>query len=245
MKLKKYLPFILFGLGLVVLAGVLFWVFMRPKAEGVSEDENVAEIPFEQRPFVTLTPTSDGHYLNMVVDRIVIEADTLDYELLYDLPDGRTQGVPGTVKLEGNKVERELLLGSESSGKFRYDEGVEYGTVTFRFRDSKGKLVGKISTDFHLLTEVDQLSDKGGEFSYTLEETDDEYFVVMNTLGLPSDFAGSVEKGPYGVLASAEGDYPGTVNLEGAHHYLDGKWTQLTDKKSPNVGVFIVSSTPE
>ena len=76
---------------------------------------------------------------------------------------GIQQGVPGTAKLDGGDIERKMLLGSESSGKFRYDEGVKGGTLTLRFRNSKGRLIGKLSTEFTLT------SPKKGVFEVTLD----------------------------------------------------------------------------
>lgn len=242
MKFKKYLPFIIFGLGLVILAGVLAWVFLRPKTEDVPEEEPVAEIPFEKRPFTTLTPTEDGHYLMMRIENIGIDAESLDYELLYEVPDKPPQGVPGTVKLTEDVIERELLLGSESSGKFRYDEGVEWGTLTLRFRDGKGKLVGKVATSFHLQSGTSELTDKEGIFKYTLTKENEGYFVTMNTIGMPKQFASVISKGPFGIFGSVEEELPGEVSLEGDVYYLDTDWIKLDDKNAPDIGVFITSS---
>jgi len=69
----------------------------------------------------------------------VTGAASMDYELIYSTSDGGQQGVPGTVKLTGTDIDRPLLLGSESSGKYRYDAGVEQGTMTLKFRDASGK----------------------------------------------------------------------------------------------------------
>lgn len=147
--MRKYLPLILIGVGLVVLVGG--FLFIKSRNKGGEEEEVVKEIPADQRPLVSLIPSSDGHWLKLKIEKIRVQgAKSLDYELLYSLPDGRTQGVPGTVKIEGKDIERDLLLGSESSGKFRYDEGVTGGTMTIRFRDTKGKLIGKLSTKFTL-----------------------------------------------------------------------------------------------
>ena len=242
MRYKKYLPFIIFGLGLAVIAGVLFWVLV-PKENFYSE-ETTAEIPFEKRPFVTLTPTADGHYLKMRVLNI-IDAKTLDYELLYEVPDKPPQGVPGTVDLTDMVVERELLLGSESSGKFRYDEGVEWGTLTFRFRDDKGKLVGKLATTFHLQSGVEKLVDKDGLFSYTLDEESEDYFIVMNTLGLPKPFSGAVDRGPFAVLSSHTGKIPGEVGLSGDIYRYDTAWTRIEGNSADDIGVFITSVNSE
>ncbi|MEK7550169.1 MAG: hypothetical protein AAB535_00075 [Patescibacteria group bacterium] len=161
--MKKYLPLILLGVGLFVVVGAFVFV-KNSRNNGEEEEETVKEIPVGERPLVSLIPTSDGHWLKLMIEKIKVSgATSLDYELLYSLPDGRTQGVPGTVKLDGNDVTRDLLLGSESSGKFRYDEGVTGGTITIRFRDSKGKLIGKLSTQFTLT------SPKKGAFEVTMD----------------------------------------------------------------------------
>src|SRR4030042_2297790 len=183
--MKKFLPFIILVLGIVVLAGAFIFI-KGQKQKGVSpasEDETVKEIPIEKRPVASLTPSTDGHWLKLKVEKIVINAASMDYELLYQLPDGRTQGVPGTIKLDNNpKIERDLLMGSESSGKFRYDEGVEKGTLSLKFRDDTGKLVGKLSGDFHLQSAVAILNSVDGKFTYTLNKTPKSgYFIVMET----------------------------------------------------------------
>jgi hypothetical protein len=188
--MKKFLPFILLFLGILVLVGAYF-LLIKPRNEGVKEsipqEEAAPEVPIEQRPVVSLTPSDDGHWLTLNIKDIRISAESLEYLLLYDLPDGRQQGVPGTVKIAGeNSIERKLLLGSESSGKFRYDEGVERGTITIKFRDSKAKLVANFSSEFHLISANQSLDSSDGKFIYKLEKLPKKgYFVVMETLGLP------------------------------------------------------------
>lgn len=155
--MRKFLPLILLGVGVLVVLGA--WMIIsksKSQSGGTGEDANVPEIPQSEWPVVSLTPTSnpavkgsEGHWLDFKVERINIPgAATMDYELIYSTSNGGQQGVPGTVKLTGADIERKLLLGSESSGKFRYDEGVTGGTMTLRFRDASGKLIGKLSTKF-------------------------------------------------------------------------------------------------
>ena len=172
-------------------------------------DDNVplAEVAFADRPVAMLTPTEDGHYINLKIDKITLpKAVSLDYELLYGLPDGRTQGVPGTVDLEGKtSFERKLLLGSESNGKFRYDEGVVDGSLTIRLRDSKGKLLAKFSTKWHLQSTDTELTSIDENFTYVLEKKPKGmYFVTMETFGVMDKSITSVESGPYGVFSSSE-----------------------------------------
>ena len=162
--MKKYLPFILLGVGILVVVLVYFFVIKGKSADigEQVEDAVVAEIPQDKRPSAALIPSMDGHWLKMKIESIKLDAATMDYELLYKIGDGRTQGVPGTIKLAGQtSIERNLLLGSESSGKYRYDDGVEGGTLTLRFRDSKGKLLGRLSTDW-------KLAELGKNFTVTM-----------------------------------------------------------------------------
>ena len=45
------------------------------------------DVALPERPVVSLTPTIDGHYLNLKIEKIVIDAKSLDYELLYKTKD--------------------------------------------------------------------------------------------------------------------------------------------------------------
>ena len=164
----KKLPLVLLGIGVlvVVIAGIMIAKSMSggDSSQTMEEEASVPELPADQRPFTSLTPTPDGHYLTLNVKGIKVkDAASLDYELIYTTGIGIQQGVPGTAKLDGGDIERKMLLGSESSGKFRYDEGVKGGTLTLRFRNSKGRLIGKLSTEFTLT------SPKKGVFEVTLD----------------------------------------------------------------------------
>ncbi len=153
------------------------------------ETQNVPDLPVEQRPIAMLIPKSDGHWLTLKVEGIKVpSAVSMDYELLYKANNGQavtTQGVPGTVQLNGQtSISRDLLLGSESSGKFRYDKDVENGTLTIRFRDGSGKLLGKVMTDWHLQTGATVLTSVDGSFKYTLDKAaTGVWFVTMKSFG--------------------------------------------------------------
>lgn len=202
--MKKFLPFILLLLGVLVLVGVYFLVMRKPAKAPVEEKSTLIEVALNDRPIASLTPSTDGHWLKLKVEKLIAVADSMDYELLYELPDGRTQGVPGNIKLEGqSQIERDLLLGSESSGKFRYDEGVREGTLTLRFRDAKGKLLIKFMTKFAFLTKTKELTSIDEKFTYILAKTPGkEFFVVMETFGVPTPVSDEVTAGPYGVFTS-------------------------------------------
>lgn len=216
--MKKYLPLILLVLGILVLILVYFFVIRKPaEKETGEEDQGLITVSFKDRPITSLTPSADGHWLKLKIEKIKVSAKTLDYELLYQLPDGRTQGVPGTVKLTGeNSFTRDLLLGSESSGKFRYDEGVEEGTLTLRFRDDKGKLLTKFSTKFHLQSNTKGISSVDGKLKATLSKLPSKtFFVTMETFGVPGSVE-SVNGGPYAIFTSTVEKLAGEVKLSNA-----------------------------
>jgi len=219
--MKKIIP-ILIGIGVIVVAIVAFVVLKGPKQTDTSDNDSTANVPElteAQWPSISLTPTekvgvsgSMGHWLTLKVEKINITgAASMDYLLVYSTSDGGQQGVPGTVQLTGGNIERNLLLGSESSGKFRYDAGVEQGTITITFRNANGKMVGKLSTDFHLQTGVTELTSVDGLFKYTLDKlAKGVYFVTMKTYIEPVT-APVVWQGGYGVFASDAKPHTGTV----------------------------------
>jgi hypothetical protein len=209
---KKVLPFIV--VGIVLLLVVVFFVAKGMKggtATPTPQDANVPDLPQAEWPVVSLTPTSNpqvsgslGHWLDFKAQNInVPSATSMDYELIYSTTDGGQQGVPGTVKLDGTDVDRPLLLGSESSGKFRYDAGVEQGTMTLKFRDASGKLIGKLSTDFHLQSGVIALTSIDGNFTYNLDKVaKGVFFVTMKTFADPAASMVVVSQNGYSVFAS-------------------------------------------
>ncbi len=218
---KKILP-IIAGVMVVVLVVIGFFIF-RNKNKSTDEKEDESNVPVlseSQWPAISLTPTeksdvngSMGHWLNFKVEKINIKgASSMDYLLVYNTSDGGQQGVPGKINITGDSIEKKLLLGSESSGKYRYDAGVETGTMTITFRNEDGKMIGKLSTEFHLQTGVAELTSADGTFNYTLDKiAKNVYFVTMKTYAQP-EVPTVVWQNGYGIFASDGKDYTGTIS---------------------------------
>lgn len=237
------MPLLILLIGLMVAGGAYFFISRSPEEpadeDGVVEEVALLDVPLNERPVLELVPRSDGHWLDMTVSKLMIEeAEVMEYDLIYDLPDGRQQGVPGIVELMGkDDVQVELLLGSESSGKFRYDEGVESGTMTLSFRNEEGRLLDEFVSEFHLQTATDTLTSMDNEFEYQLDDVSDEYFVVHTTIGFPA--GESVDSEPYAIFSSSEEDLPGTLSWDGAIKYWNGiEWTELGSSSAPGMGIF-------
>lgn len=203
---KKYLPLILLGIGILVVIGGVLFVKNNKRSEVTDPDDESAlqEVPLEKRPVVSLIPSGDGHYLKLKVQKIMIDANSLDFDLLYQTKADITQGVPGTVDLTGKQmVETDLLLGTESSGKFRYDEVVEKGSIELKFRKDR-KLVARFKVDFHLQTGVAEVVSLDDKFRYDTGIEPENYYVTMQTIGTPGDnFVSVVTKDGYAVYSSA------------------------------------------
>lgn len=196
---------------MIVVVAAFVIVKSMNKAGDVEEETNVPELSQSQWPVVSLAPTEDpavpnslGHFLDFKVQKINVPgADSMDYLLVYTTSDGGQQGAPGTVKLTGADIERKLLLGSESSGKFRFDAGVSTGTMTITFRSAKGKSMGKLTTSFHLQTGETALTSVDGKFTYTLDKAaKGVYFVTMPTFVQPEPSMYVAWSNGYGVFAS-------------------------------------------
>lgn len=220
--MKKYLPFILVGAGILIIAVVIFVIMKSSGGAGSpsQEAENVPELPQNEWPEISLTPTEDktvpsslGHFLEFRVQKINVPgATTMDYLLVYSTSDGGQQGVPGTVQLTGADIDRKLLMGSASSGKYRFDAGVSQGTMTITFRDGNGKSVGKLSTAFHLQFGDTVLTSVDGKFTYTLEKAaKGVYFITMPTFLQPDPSLYVTWQNGYGVFASDGKPHAGTV----------------------------------
>jgi len=207
--MKKYLKMIVPGIVLLVIGS--WWFFIRPKkieapVQPARKMEEINKITLSERPFVTLTPREDGKEVNLVIDRVK-NATMVEYEMEYQAA-SLIQGVFGTIDFttEPVPVSKDLLFGSCSKGKCRYDKGVSGGSLTLRFEGGSAPFA--LKSDFNL----QQMFDRQGKFvskdsRATLDVgvkglADKTFVIVSGTMGLPTDIDGEVIAGPYSFLAA-------------------------------------------
>lgn len=208
--MKQNLKFIIPGIILLVVLGWLFWPSKKTKTTTltpVKKMEEINKVAMTDRPFVTLTPREDGKEVKMTI-AMVKDATSLEYEMEYQAA-SLIQGVFGTIDFtkEPAPVSKDLLFGSCSKGKCRYDEGVSGGSLTLRF--DGGKAPYALKSDFNL----QQMFDRQGKFvsqdsKATLDVgktglPNNMFVIVSGTMGLPEALAGEVLAGPYSFLAAA------------------------------------------
>lgn len=243
--MKKYIHFIIFGFGIVVMIIVGFFVFKNKKIVEVEDDLSIPELAIKDMPFVSLIPDSEGHYLKLKIENINIEdAKTLEYNLLYQTENNVTQGVPGTVELKQNSFETDLLLGSESSGKYRYDEGVQSGSLSLSFRNDSKKLVAKMSTNFSMLESPEKMSFSQELVNLEFQKNIKGFVLFMNTLGLPLPFEKNIVNGPYGIFSSAEIESGIKININNLLYRWNEStaWEKIDNPESIGAGIYVVST---
>lgn len=211
--MKKNLTIILIVIAILLVVGGIFLIRGKKKTETASEkqktqQETVLETPLEERPFVSLTPRTDGKEFTLDISRIK-EAKTIEYELVYE-SQGLSRGVIGSVELNGEtEVSRKLLLGSCSKDVCKYDEGVEQGTLTLRFRGSGG--TRKFESDFHLQQGGKELNSIDGNFKLAGKFSAGTFYLTMSTIGLPEKVEGKVVSGPYGIFTAGSSSVKGST----------------------------------
>ena len=220
---------------LIVIGGIGGGIYLAIKKKAKTEENKLPEVtgvlietPLEDRPYVTLTPRTDGREFTIEISRIK-NAQKIEYELVY-LSNDLSRGVIGSVDVKGKeKISRNLLLGTCSKNVCRYDENVTEGTLTVRFRSSEG--VRKFTSDFHLQRGDEILSSLDEQFSLRGRFSRNTYYLTMETIGLPGEIEDEVSAGPYGVFTNGQAT-PSAVSLgtNTSIYFWDGQEWQASGK---------------
>lgn len=230
--------------------------------------------PIEQsiltRPFVSLVTTTDGHWITLSVKNLPSGTTGIDYELLYmaDVEGSKiergisTGGKPVDLKGAAEFSKKELL-GSAScttgTCKYKYDEGVNEGTLTL-------KVVGASGTDTY--TSVFRIQ-KGSEAKEAFTAGDGVFsfvssllpanslYLTISSVGVPTQLVSGITPKtiPYGIFPAAGTVKAGTVSFKtsltaGSIYAYNGKtWDKLATEfssgkanaKSSGQNIFILA----
>lgn len=217
--MKAYLKFIIPGIVILLIAGI--FIFKKPKSvetptPTTRKMEEINKISIADRPFVVLSPRSDGKEMTITVDKVT-NASKIEYEVEYNTKD-IISGFFGTIDLSKETLPavKKGLFGTCSKSVCRYDEGVTGGSLTLRLEGGDQTYV--LKTDFNL----QEMFDREGVFiSKDAKATLDvgktglpngTYLIISGTMGLPASLSqggpeaveGEIVAGPYSFVAATD-----------------------------------------
>lgn len=253
MKKKHWL---IAGAGVIFLSAIAFLIIKGPRKSAGSEDNfpsaqptPVPTKPIEQtiqkRPFVSLIPTADGHWVNLEIKNIAKEVTALEYDLIY-FADAEgikiergvsTGGIP--VELKGaSEYSKKILFGSASCTtgvcKYHYDENVSEGSfvlaqtgwpekyeAVFRIQKGAEAKEGLTAGDGHFLFVSSKLAAKSP-------------YLTTQTIGVPKPLPDGVtpKSEPYGIFpaitVAGEVAFQTTLNQADIYGFNGRVWQKLT-----------------
>lgn len=208
--MKKIIPIVIAVV--IVISLILFFVLTRdkktttnPNAKNTQVSKEIA-LTADELPTISLIPRADGHELKFKVANISSKFSTAEYELIYTAKDGELEidkGVGGTIELDSNNFEKDLLLGTSSCTngcKYKYDEGIVGGNLTLTLTTDNNEYY-TFETPFVLKTSAEINKEKG----LSLIE---ENFSIKGTVTSKSDFFIAIKnaKPVYSVFSSGNGN---------------------------------------
>ena len=250
--------YIIAAIAFILLILGIYFLFIFQKgsketknSETSGEVKELADIELTKRPFVTLTPTSNGAEIIISIENMS-DFDRIEYELTYlaDNPqvtgDKIQRGATGTdVNTKDQKYKKSILLGTASKGISSPDKGITDGKLTMHM--FKGDTEYQSETDWNLFqvgARTAMLKDLAGNFQLEVGGFDKDYWVILaDTIGLPPSpgFDPKLAGLPiYGTFSIAPAFIKGanlTVKASEAqnpqlysYNHTDSKWQKLDAK---------------
>lgn len=236
--------YFLIPLIILLIAGLWFFVLKKPqtneeKRVSPAGIEEVNVLPIEERPYMTLTPTADGHFLDLViVDPRGYKS--VDYEFEYQAGTSIKGGIGSFDFTKEPPFEKRNLLGTQSKNDYYFDENVSGGSFTFRFLNGKKET---LKTDFTLQeakAQAGRFTSRDLKVILDVGEKglpDNTFVVITQTLGMPEKATGEILAGPYGFftaekkeVSSASLTFQSKKDLTGAKilAWNGNKWEEIT-----------------
>jgi len=140
--------------GVLALVGVVLVVFFSQKKPKITEQfqkkEEMTVIPtVDASTVVTLSALQGNKEIVLKSTSLPTGTTSIDYELSYDTKGQGKQGVIGTVSdITGSNFEKQITLGTCSSGRCVYHEVVGTIQVALKFTGEYGEKV--LSKEFNL-----------------------------------------------------------------------------------------------
>lgn len=196
----KRTTYIIAAIAFVILAVAIYFLFIFQRSpKGIETEEEafevkqLADLGVENRPYVTLTPTSDAAEIIISIERMDF-FDKIEYELTYlaDNPqvsgEKIQRGSTGTdINTKDSKYKKSILLGTASRGVRSPDKGIEEGKLSLHL--FKGETEYLSETDWDLLTvgaRATTVENRTGDLKLEVTGLAKDYpVIVADTVGIP------------------------------------------------------------
>lgn len=192
--------YIIAAIAFVLITIAVYFLFIFQKGDqGISkkseegEQKEVAEIAIADRPFVTLTPTSDGAEIIISIENMG-KFDAIEYELTYlaDNPQSLgtkiTRGATGTdVNTRDAKYKKSVLLGTASRGVRSPDTGITDGQLVMHMFIGEDEFLSETDWTFEKIgSQASTIKSKSGDFEIEVPSFGRDYWVIIaDTVGVP------------------------------------------------------------
>ncbi|MFZ1721962.1 MAG: hypothetical protein WAU07_05665 [Microgenomates group bacterium] len=214
--MKKILPLII--VILLIAVGIYAYRSMGSEESTPQETakkktvENVNVIPLDERPYLFITPESDGRNITISVEVLKKDASSMEYELEYQ-SGSLLQGVFGALDLDPLPARSTQLLGSCSAGgACTYHEDVSGGSILTRYDGPEPYALKSDWKYFENTEDETAFSSRDAKFQIESEElADQSHIVIMNAPGFPEGLSGTVVSDPYALQTATS--LSGTAEL--------------------------------
>lgn len=253
-KAKKN-TYIIAAVALVALVVGVYFLFIfkksasqiKPKSnESSLEVKQLSDIELSKRPYVTLTPTSDGAEIILSIENMGA-FDKIEYELIYqaDNPTAPGTKIPrgatgSDVNTKDQKYKKSILLGTASRGVRSPDRGIVEGKLNLHSFKGEQEYLSETPWSIDLIgAKAATLTDPSGNMSINVPGLGKDYWVVLaETVGVPTGGKFDIKKVQlpvYGVFSIA-GQFvsAGTLQIKApngaelySYSHQDNNWQKV------------------
>lgn len=184
----------------VVITIAIYFLFIfqaqppKIKTEKASDEvSQLSDLALADRPYVTLTPTTDGAEIIISMENMA-GFERIEYELTYlaDNPqivgDKITRGATGTdVNTKDAKYKKSILLGTASRGVRSPDTGIEDGKLTLHMFVGQEEFLSETEWTLERIgTSAVTIADKSANFQLEVPSFGKSYWLIIaDTVGVP------------------------------------------------------------
>lgn len=213
--------YIIAAISLVIILVAVYFLFVFQKSPKEIESgnegsfvEDISKIDISKRPYVTLTPTSDGAEILISIENMDY-FDKIEYELTYLADNPQIAGEKlerGSTGIDVNtkepKYKKSILLGTASKGTRSPDKGVADGKLTLHLFKDDTEYQSKTYWDqFNEGAQAIEIDDRSNKFAISLPSLGKDYYIIIaDTVGVPRNAEFDANKATlpiYGVFSVA------------------------------------------